>query len=149
VADDERPRVVAEFSNYDELINGMRLRAAELNLSGQELDCVSNLPDRYCQKLLGPNSVRRLGLISLGPFLGALAVRGLLVEDSAHLFIFWGDVLQPDRRQLRARLRAKFLARQFNSIMPPCEPRLCGESARQWPDTQGHCAEAYLLLGEA
>jgi hypothetical protein len=76
-------RVIAEFSNYDELINGPRVRAAELNLSGEQVDGYSGLPARYTQKLLGPNPIRRLGAISLGPFLGALAVRGLLVEDRA------------------------------------------------------------------
>ncbi len=78
---DERPRVIAEFSNYDELINALRLRAAELNLSGEQIDCYAGLPARYAQKLLGPNPVRRLGSISLGPFLGALGVRCILVED--------------------------------------------------------------------
>jgi hypothetical protein len=77
---DER-RVIGEFSNYDELLNVLRARRVELNLSGQELDCISNLPDRYSQKLLGPHQIRRLGATSLGPFLGALAVRGVLVED--------------------------------------------------------------------
>src|SRR6516165_3745123 len=76
-------RVIAEFSDYDELINALRLRATELNLSGEQVDLVSGLPARYTQKLLGPNPIRRLGAISLGPFLGALAVRGLLVEDKA------------------------------------------------------------------
>ena len=81
--DGEGPRVICEFSDYDELLNGLRLRAAELNLSGEGLDCVSGLPERYTQKLLGPNPIRRLGAISLGPFLNALAVRGVLVEDKA------------------------------------------------------------------
>jgi hypothetical protein len=81
---DER-RVLAEFCNYDELINALRIRAAELNLSGQECDRVSGLPDRYSQKLLGPHQIRRLGATSLGPFLGALAVRCLIVEDRAAL----------------------------------------------------------------
>jgi hypothetical protein len=75
------PRVICEFSDYDELINGLRLRAAELNLSGETVDAVSGLPARYTQKLLGPQQIRRLGATSLGPFLGALALRGWLVED--------------------------------------------------------------------
>ena len=79
----EGPRVVAEFSDYDELINALRTRAAELNLSGEQVDRHSGLPERYTQKLLGPNQIRRLGVTSLGPFLGALAVRGLLIEDRA------------------------------------------------------------------
>jgi hypothetical protein len=78
-------RVICEFSDYDELINGLRLRAAELNLSGEQIDGVSGLASRYSQKLLGPAQVRRLGAISFGPFLGALAVRGVLVEDRTAL----------------------------------------------------------------
>jgi hypothetical protein len=78
---DER-RVLGEFSNYDEMISVLRARAAELNLSGAEADRVSGLPDRYCQKLLGPHQLRRIAT-SLGPFLGALACRCLLIEDKA------------------------------------------------------------------
>jgi hypothetical protein len=64
-------------------VNEVALRAAELNLAGEEIDAYSGLPARYAQKLLGPNPIRRLGAISLGSFLGALAVRGVLVEDKA------------------------------------------------------------------
>jgi hypothetical protein len=73
--------VFAEFSDYNEMINGLKLRAAELNLSGETIDAVSGLPSRYAQKLLGPNQIRRLGATSLGPFLGALCLKGQFVED--------------------------------------------------------------------
>jgi hypothetical protein len=82
---DEPPRVIAAWSDYNGLITALRNRAAELNLSGQEIDNVSNLPDRYSQKLLGPNAVRRLGALSLGPFLGALCLTGQFVENKAAL----------------------------------------------------------------
>jgi hypothetical protein len=82
VADDE-PRVIGEFSNYDEMIAALRVRAAELNLSGHSIDSLSGLPDRYAQKLLGPNAVRRLGMTSLGPMYGALGVSALLIENKA------------------------------------------------------------------
>jgi hypothetical protein len=80
---DERPRVLGEFTNYDEMIAALRARAAELNLSGQSIDSLSGLAERYAAKLLGPAQVRRLGATSLGPFFGALGVRGVLVEDKA------------------------------------------------------------------
>ena len=83
MADEGAPRVIAVFSNYDEMINGLRLRANELNVSGEQLDAYSGLPSKYAQKLLGPNQIRRLGAISLGPFLGALCVKGQFVEDKA------------------------------------------------------------------
>ena len=73
---DDKPRVICEFSDYDELLNGLRLRAAELNRSQAETDIFAGLAIGHTQKLIGPNPIRRLGLISLGPFLGALAVRG-------------------------------------------------------------------------
>jgi hypothetical protein len=79
----EQTRVIGEFSDYDELITVLRARASELNLSGPSIDSLSGLPDRYAQKLLGPNAVRRLGMTSLGPIYGALAVRALLIEDKA------------------------------------------------------------------
>ena len=67
-AEDEPPRIVGKFTDYNELINALRLRAAELNLSGEQCDSLSGLPARYAQKLLGPQQI---------------AVRGVLVEDKA------------------------------------------------------------------
>jgi hypothetical protein len=77
--------VFATWSDYNEMINSLRLRAADLNLSGADADRISGLPERYAQKLLGPNQVRRLGACSLGPFLGALCLKGQFVEDKAAL----------------------------------------------------------------
>jgi len=67
-AEDEPPRIVGKFTDYNELIKALRLRAAELNLSGEQCDSLSGLPARYAQKLLGPQQI---------------AVRGVLVEDKA------------------------------------------------------------------
>jgi hypothetical protein len=85
MVEDAEPKVVGEFRDYDALLSVLRQRAAELNLAGQELDRVSGLPDRYAQKLLGPRPVRRLGPVSFAPFLGALGLRAVLVEDKAAL----------------------------------------------------------------
>jgi hypothetical protein len=52
MAEGDEPRVICEFSDYDELINGLRARAAELNLSGETIDAVSGLASRYSAKLL-------------------------------------------------------------------------------------------------
>src|SRR5215469_9772561 len=87
MADDacDAPRVVGEFSDYDQMITALRQRAADLNLLGETIDAVAGLPSRYAAKLLGPHQIRRLGATSLGPFLGTLAVRCLIVEDKAAL----------------------------------------------------------------
>jgi hypothetical protein len=85
MAEGDEPKVVAEFVDYGGLIDGLRRRAAELNLSGETIDAVSGLPSRYSAKLLGPQQIRKIGATSLGPFFGALAVRGVLLEDRAAL----------------------------------------------------------------
>jgi hypothetical protein len=85
MAEDAEPKVIGEFVDYDGLLSVLRQRAADLNLSGEQVDLLSGLPSRYTQKLIGTHPIRRLGAISLGPFLGALAVRCLIVEDRAAL----------------------------------------------------------------
>jgi hypothetical protein len=102
VAGDERPRVIGEFSDYDGLITALRARAAELNLSGESIDVLAGLTARHSQKLLGPHQIRRLGATSMGPFFGALAVRGVLLEDRAAL----------------ARLRSRITPRNGSYVRP-------------------------------
>jgi hypothetical protein len=87
--------VFATWSDYNEMINSLRLRAADLNLSGADADRISGLPERYAQKLLGPGQVRRLGACSLGPFLGALCLKGQFVVD------------EEAERRLKNRVRAR------------------------------------------
>ena len=95
MAEGDAPKVIGEFSDYNGMIAALRARAAELNLSGETIDAVSGLPSRYSAKLLGPHQLRRIGATSLGPFLGALAVRCLIIEDKA--------ALERLRRQARPR----------------------------------------------
>jgi hypothetical protein len=102
MADDASPKVIGEFADYNQMITVPRARAADLNLSGETIDEVSGLPSRYAAKLLGPNQIRRLGATSLGAFLGALAVRCLIVEDKAAL----------------ERLKTRIIPRQASYIRP-------------------------------
>jgi hypothetical protein len=74
-------RQLAEATDYDGLIGAFRNRAAELQVAGETIDEVAGLPARYSAKLLGPNQVRRIGAVSLGPLLGALALKLIIVED--------------------------------------------------------------------
>ena len=99
---DAPPKIVGQFSDYNELITSLRARAAELNLSGETIDTVSGLASHYASKLLGPSQTRTLGAISLGPFLGALAVRGVLVEDAAAV----------------AKLRSRIIPRNGSYVRP-------------------------------
>jgi hypothetical protein len=81
MAEGDGPRAFSEWRDYNEMINGLKLRAANLNLSGETIDEISGLPSRYTAKLLGPNQVRRIGALSLGAFLGALCLKGQFVID--------------------------------------------------------------------
>jgi hypothetical protein len=75
------PRTVATFSEYNELLDGLRARVAELNVAGHTIDHVGGLPVGFTQKVLGPRQVRRIGMLSLGAIFGALGLKGQLVED--------------------------------------------------------------------
>jgi hypothetical protein len=74
-------RQLAEATDYNGLIAAIRNRADELQVAGETIDEVAGLPARYSAKLLGPNQVRRIGAVSLGPLLGALALKLIIVED--------------------------------------------------------------------
>jgi hypothetical protein len=94
-------RQLAEATDYDGLIAAIRNRAAELQVAGETLDEISGLPNRYCAKLIGPKPIRRLGAISLGPSLGALALKLIVVEDSEALRRVAGRLRKRDSRRVR------------------------------------------------
>ena len=125
---DDAPRVLGEFSDYDELISALRARAAELNLSGQSIDTVSGLADRYAAKLLGPQQIRRLGATSFGPFFGALAVRGVLVEDKAAVAKLRSRTTPRNERYVRNGVVHVQLTRRFFQKIG----RIGGENSRKY-----------------
>jgi hypothetical protein len=79
------PRVIAEVKDYAALVAAMRIRAQErqLAIGGEAVAAFTGLPANYLAKILAPrlSNVRRIGMISLGPILAALAVKLLVVED--------------------------------------------------------------------
>lgn len=78
---DTPPVVVATATDYPSLIDALRARAAELCATRLELDEIGGTPAGYAGKVLGLSTVKALGLRSLGPILGALALKIVLVED--------------------------------------------------------------------
>ena len=74
-------RQLAEATDYNGLVTAIRSRVAELQLAGETIDEVAGLPARYTAKLLRPMPVRRIGMLSLGPLLGALGLKLIVVED--------------------------------------------------------------------
>jgi hypothetical protein len=73
----------ADVSDYTEFVEAVRDRADELMMTRSELDFQAGHQDGYSGKLLGRKHVKRFGFFSLGPALGALGLKILLIEDTA------------------------------------------------------------------
>lgn len=73
--------VARMISDYDEFVAAVRARADEMEMTRLEIDHQAGLCSGYSGKLLGPRQVKGFGKVSLGPMLGALGCRLLLVED--------------------------------------------------------------------
>ena len=83
-------RILATVNDYPGMLAALRARAEELRISRETIDQVAGLPSGYSGKILGIKQVRRLNLISLGPVLGALGIKLVIVEDAAALREFGG-----------------------------------------------------------
>jgi hypothetical protein len=86
-------QVLAQITDYPSMLFAMRARAAErqIAISSDEAAHVAGLSDRRLTQILSlrtlrnVQSVRRVGITSLGPVLGLLGVRLLMVEDEEAL----------------------------------------------------------------
>jgi hypothetical protein len=74
---------LAIVTDYNGLVAALRRRIIELDTSLEAVDEVAGLPARYTSKALG--RTRGLGRTSLGPLLGALAVKLAVVPDNEAL----------------------------------------------------------------
>lgn len=74
-----------DVRDYDQLIAALRARVAELGVSLETVEGVAGLPERYAIKLLAPIPVKGVGRASLGPMLGALGLKIVVVEDAEAL----------------------------------------------------------------
>jgi hypothetical protein len=84
---------LAIVTDYAGLITALRQRAIALNTPLESIDHVAGLPARYTTKLL--NGAKGIGGISLGPLLGALALKLAVMPDN--------DALARIRHRLPAR----------------------------------------------
>jgi hypothetical protein len=75
------PATPREVKDYDDLIELLRARANELQISRETIDFVGGLPDRLSSKVLSINKLRRIGMETLGPFLDALSLKLVAVVD--------------------------------------------------------------------
>jgi hypothetical protein len=68
-------------THYTALLDAVRRRKSELNLSFEMLDALSGVQSGYSAKLLGPTPSKRFGEVSLGAILGALAIKIVVTVD--------------------------------------------------------------------
>jgi hypothetical protein len=82
-ADAPEPRVIAEFSDHNGLVEAFRRRALERKvvLTSETNNALAGLCDKFLAKLIGSKPVRNIGPASLGPLCGLLAVRCVMLED--------------------------------------------------------------------
>jgi hypothetical protein len=78
---DEVPRVVATFDSYAGMLDAIRARVNELQVSGERLDEYVGLPRGYYSKVAGAKPIRRLGMTSFGPILNGLGLKCQFIED--------------------------------------------------------------------
>lgn len=64
-----------------ELIEALRSRAAELQLTHETIDNVAGLQGGYTSKLFAPKPIKNLGPISFSSILGALGLAVVVVDD--------------------------------------------------------------------
>jgi hypothetical protein len=81
MAEGEAPRVIANVSSYEQMLDALRARINELQINGERFDEYAGLPRGYLSKLVGVRPIRRLGMQSFQPVLSALGLRCLLIED--------------------------------------------------------------------
>jgi hypothetical protein len=73
--------VLAEIRDYRELITALRQQVIGLNVRWETVGEIAGLPDRYLSKLLAPVPMRGIGRTSLGPLLGTLGCKLVLMRD--------------------------------------------------------------------
>jgi hypothetical protein len=75
---------VTSEGGYPALVTALRSRMGQVTTL-ENLEHVTGLPEHYASKILGPNPTRALGKRLLGPVLGGLGVKLIMVVDEAAL----------------------------------------------------------------
>ena len=81
MAEGELPRIVATFDSYAGMLDAIRARVNELQVSGERLDEYVGLPRGYYSKIAGAKPIRRLGMTSFAPVLNGLGLKCQFIED--------------------------------------------------------------------
>jgi hypothetical protein len=74
-------RSLAIVADYQQLIDALRSRAEQLDVSNETIDAAAGWCSSYAAKLLARRPSRALGPLSMGLMLEALGLRLAVVED--------------------------------------------------------------------
>jgi hypothetical protein len=91
------------------VLDAIRARRDELNLSHEAIDALCGFPSGYTSKLLAPVPIRGVSHMSLTAILGALALGLVVVEDTGQRQIIEGR-WQPRKRAPNRKLTGALLA---------------------------------------
>jgi hypothetical protein len=115
-------------TDYAGLLEVIRRRMRELNITFETLDVVSGVQLGYSSKILGPTPSKCFGPVSLGCVLGALGMKLVAVEDPEQL------------AKVRDRLTPRSLALPVRSEMGGIAPEMAADSL-----SGGGCLSAVLM----
>lgn len=73
--------MTAPIRSMPELVDAIRARRDELNISHETIDNIAGLQSGYTSKLLGPIPLKGFSHMSLGAVLGALGIGLVVIED--------------------------------------------------------------------
>lgn len=73
--------MTAPIRSMPELVDAIRRRRDELNISHETIDNIAGLQSGYTSKLLGPIQLKGFSHMSLGAVLGALGIGLVVIED--------------------------------------------------------------------
>ena len=79
----EGDRIVGGFVEYDDFVQAIRNRVAELGIHGTRFDALAGWTEGYLSKLTAQRPARRIQMQSMGPLLSAMGVKLQMVEDPA------------------------------------------------------------------
>ncbi len=82
--------VIAEVNDFPGLLAALRQRVASLRTTYAALDAISGMADGYCEKVLRNKPEKRLGITALGPLLGTLGLKLVVVVDDEQ----WAKVVK-------------------------------------------------------
>jgi len=76
-------RALATVTNYDELIEALRARMREINITNATLENIAGLPDGYLAKVVGKGRTKNLGPMSFEMIVQGLGLKLAVFEDHA------------------------------------------------------------------